>query len=82
MTLECQMLARACGKTDVHSLEPEDLAALTVEASAMARVPLAGTDYIPGVSEERTLARIEQLLERHIENPIDYLEVEREGVQS
>ena len=42
------MLARACGKTSVHSLEPEDLAALTVEASAMARVPLAGTDYIPG----------------------------------
>ncbi|HEV3389163.1 MAG TPA: FMN-binding glutamate synthase family protein [Solirubrobacteraceae bacterium] len=77
MTLECQMLARACGKTDVHSLEPEDLAALTVEASAMARVPLAGTDYIPGVSEERTLARIEQLLERHVENPIDYLEPER-----
>jgi methylamine---glutamate N-methyltransferase subunit C len=73
------MLARACGKTDVHSLEPEDLCALTVEASAMARVPLAGTDYIPGVSEERTLARIEQLLERHVENPIDYLEPERVG---
>jgi hypothetical protein len=76
MTLECQMLARACGKTDVHSLEPEDLTALTVEASAMARVPLAGTDYIPGVSEERTLQRIERLLERHIENPIDFLEPE------
>jgi hypothetical protein len=75
------MLARACGKTDVHSLEPEDLAALTVEASAMARVPLAGTDYIPGVSEERTLARIEKLLERHIENPIDFLP-EPEGVAS
>ena len=28
------MLARACGKTSVHSLEPEDLAALTMEASA------------------------------------------------
>ena len=77
MTLECQMLARACGKTNVHSLEPEDLAALTVEASAMARVPLAGTDYIPGVSEERTLARIERLLERHVENPIDFLEPRR-----
>ena len=25
LTLEVQMLARACGKTDVHSLEPEDL---------------------------------------------------------
>ena len=41
------MLARACGKTNVHNLEPEDLAALTVEASAMARVPLAGTDLHP-----------------------------------
>src|ERR1700726_50231 len=81
LTMECQMLARACGKTDVHSLEPEDLCALTVEASAMARVPLAGTNYIPGASEERTLARIERLLERHIENPIDYLP-EPEGVAS
>jgi hypothetical protein len=39
----------------------------------MAKVPLTGTDYIPGVSEERSLARIERLLERHIENPVDYL---------
>ena len=76
------MLARACGKTNVHSLEPEDLCALTVEASAMARVPLAGTEYIPGVSEERTLARIERLLERHIENPIDFLAPEHEEVGS
>jgi hypothetical protein len=30
------------------NLEPEDLAALTVEAAAMAGVPLAGTDWIPG----------------------------------
>ena len=45
LTMELQMLARACGKTNVHSLEPEDLAALTVEASAMAKVPLAGTNY-------------------------------------
>ena len=37
LTLEVQMLARACGKTNVHTLEPEDLAALTVEAAAMAR---------------------------------------------
>jgi hypothetical protein len=74
MTLECQMLARACGKTNVHNLEPEDLCALTTEAAAMARVPLAGTSYIPGVSEERALDDIRRLLERHIENPIDYLE--------
>ncbi len=48
LTLECQTLARACGKTHVHNLEPDDLVALTVEAAAMAKVPLAGTDWIPG----------------------------------
>lgn len=47
-TLETQTLARAWGKSHVHNLEPEDLVALTVEAAAMARVPLAGTDWIPG----------------------------------
>jgi hypothetical protein len=62
MTLELQMLARACGKTDVHSLEPEDLCALTVEAAAMARVPLAGTTYIPGVTEHQILAEVRALL--------------------
>ena len=48
MTLECQTLARACGKSHVHNLEPEDLVALTIEAAAMAKVPLAGTNWIPG----------------------------------
>ena len=48
MTLEAQTIARACGKSHVNNLEPEDLVALTVEASAMAQVPLAGTDWIPG----------------------------------
>ncbi len=48
MTLEAQTIARACGKSHVHNLEPEDLVALTVEAAAMAQVPLAGTDWIPG----------------------------------
>jgi glutamate synthase domain-containing protein 2 len=48
LTLECQTIARACGKSHVHNLEPEDLCALTIEAAAMARVPLAGTDWIPG----------------------------------
>jgi methylamine---glutamate N-methyltransferase subunit C len=50
MVLETQTLARACGKSHVHNLEPEDLVALTIEAAAMARVPLAGTDWIPGVN--------------------------------
>jgi glutamate synthase domain-containing protein 2 len=48
MVLETQTLARACGKSHVHNLEPEDLVALTIEAAAMARVPLAGTNWIPG----------------------------------
>ena len=48
LTLEAQTIARACGKSHVLNLEPEDLAALTVEAAAMARVPLAGTSWIPG----------------------------------
>src|SRR5215470_11105199 len=48
LTLEAQTIARACGKSHIHNLEPEDLVALTVEAAAMARVPLAGTDWIPG----------------------------------
>jgi glutamate synthase domain-containing protein 2 len=48
LTMEAQTLARACGKSHLHNLEPEDLAALTVEAAAMAGVPLAGTDWTPG----------------------------------
>ena len=48
LTLELQTLARACGKSHVLNLEPEDLVALTVEAAAMAQVPLAGTNWIPG----------------------------------
>jgi methylamine---glutamate N-methyltransferase subunit C len=45
MTMELQMIARACGKRDVHDLEPEDLRALTIEASAITGIPLAGTDF-------------------------------------
>jgi len=48
LTLETQTLARAAGKTDVHNLEPEDMVALTMEAAAMAKIPLAGTDWYPG----------------------------------
>jgi glutamate synthase domain-containing protein 2 len=48
LAVEAQTIARACGKSHVHNLEPEDLAALTVEAAAMAKVPLAGTSWIPG----------------------------------
>jgi glutamate synthase domain-containing protein 2 len=48
LTMELTTLARACGKSNVHHLEREDLVALTIEAAAMARVPLAGTNWIPG----------------------------------
>ena len=48
LTMEAQTIARACGKSHVLNLEPEDLAALTIEAAAMAKIPLAGTTWVPG----------------------------------
>ncbi len=50
LNMELTTIARACGKQNVHHLEREDLVALTVEAAAMAHVPLAGTSWIPGVA--------------------------------
>ena len=44
MTMELQMVARACGKTNVHDLEPEDLRALSIEGSIMSGCALAGTE--------------------------------------
>jgi methylamine---glutamate N-methyltransferase subunit C len=44
MTMEATLLAKACGKSSVHNLEPEDLRALTLEASAFTGVSLAGID--------------------------------------
>ena len=58
LTLETQTLARACGKSHVHNLEPEDLVALTVEAAAMARVPLAGHELDPRASAPRNRAEL------------------------
>jgi glutamate synthase domain-containing protein 2 len=50
LVLEAQTMARACGKSHLHNLDTDDLVALSVEAAAMARVPLAGTRWIPGQS--------------------------------
>ena len=50
LTMEVTALARACGKSSVHHLEPEDLAALTVEAAAMARVPSGRDSLGPGLA--------------------------------
>ena len=47
-TMEATMLAKACGKSNIHSLDPDDLRALTLDASLMAKIPLAGLDAIPG----------------------------------
>ena len=52
LSMELTTLARACGKSNVHHLEREDLVALTVEAAAMAKVPLAGTQWIPGLQQK------------------------------
>ena len=46
--MELTTIARACGKQYVHQLERLVLVALTLEAAAMARIPLAGTSWIPG----------------------------------
>lgn len=51
LNMELTTIARACGKSNVHHLEREDLVALTVEAAAMARIPLAGTNWIPGMPD-------------------------------
>jgi glutamate synthase domain-containing protein 2 len=48
MTIEIQWLARSCGKADVHDLEPEDMRALTLEASMICGIPLAGTRRVFG----------------------------------
>src|SRR5438128_1542876 len=48
VTSEIQILARACGKNDVHDLEPEDLRALTLEASLITGLPLAGRNVVFG----------------------------------
>ena len=48
LNMELTTIARACGKQNVHHLEPEDLVALTIEAAAMAGIPLAGTNWVPG----------------------------------
>jgi methylamine---glutamate N-methyltransferase subunit C len=53
LVLEAQTLARANGKSHLHNLETEDLVALTVEAAAMAGVPLAGTSWIPGRTDQK-----------------------------
>jgi hypothetical protein len=46
----------------------------------MAKVPLAGTEYIPGVTEERALKEVKRMLEKHLEYPVDYLPESSEAI--
>ena len=48
LTMETQLIARACGKWDVHDLEPEDLRALTLESSFITGVPMVGNNRVFG----------------------------------
>lgn len=48
MTSEIQILARSCGKANAHDLDPEDLRALSLEASMTCGIPLAGTNRVFG----------------------------------
>ena len=61
MTLEVQMIARACGKANIHDLDPDDLRALTIEAAADHRDP-AGRHALgrpePRVDHEEGIARV------------------------
>ena len=42
LTMELTALARACGKSDVHNLEPEDLVALTDRGRGDGQGPAGG----------------------------------------
>jgi glutamate synthase domain-containing protein 2 len=45
MTYEAVILAKAAGKTKLHSLEREDLRSLTLEACAVTGIPMVGTNF-------------------------------------
>jgi len=48
MTNEAVIIAKAAGKTKLHSLEREDLRSMTLEACAMTGIPLIGSNYTFG----------------------------------
>jgi glutamate synthase domain-containing protein 2 len=60
MTMEMQMMARACGKSNVHHLEAEDMRALTIEAAMITGIPLAGTDFV--LTPEAIARRVAEIL--------------------
>ena len=48
MTYEAVIIAKAAGKTKLHSMEREDLRSLTLESCAMTGIPLVGSNYTFG----------------------------------
>ena len=44
---EASMMARSSGKTNIHSLEPEDLKSITIATARATGVPLVGTQATP-----------------------------------
>ena len=56
LTIEAQLFARACGKTYLHSLEPEDLAALTMEASFCLGAAESAEKF--GMRDEKAMLRV------------------------
>ena len=45
IVMEVTMLARACGKTSVTNMEPEDLRSLSIAVSEATGIPVAGKDF-------------------------------------
>ncbi len=54
MTSEIKVITRALGKKHVHDLKPDDLAALNLEASVMAKVPLVGMHKVFAIPRSMT----------------------------
>ncbi len=60
--LEIEMVAKVCGKTDVHNLEPEELRSLTLETSLITGVPLIG--MCDSIDLPKMLKSIEKMSEK------------------
>ncbi|MDA4132113.1 MAG: FMN-binding glutamate synthase family protein [Thaumarchaeota archaeon] len=47
MTAEMKVITKAVGKDNVHDLSPDDMVALSLEASIMTKLPMVGTQTVP-----------------------------------
>ena len=58
VVMEVTMLARACGKSSVTNMEPEDLRALSRDLSAVTGIPVVGKDYNFRVEETNRKSQV------------------------